>query len=97
MRRKRLSVRPRSVAQSADVVQIAQMEVELPSMPVSIRQTYQGRLATSRQALEKVNKSLVSFDWPIQHQTKVLSEGRAAGEPAKRAFRRIPRWRRPVL
>ena len=35
------------------------MEVELPSMPVSIRQTYQGRLATSRQALEKVKKSLV--------------------------------------
>ncbi|KAK1923651.1 hypothetical protein DB88DRAFT_511189 [Papiliotrema laurentii] len=32
---------------------IAQMEVELPSMPVSIRQTYQGRLATSKQALDK--------------------------------------------
>ncbi|ORX37722.1 t-SNARE [Kockovaella imperatae] len=37
---------------------VAQMEVELPSMPVSIRQVYQGRLATSKQALEKVKKSL---------------------------------------
>ncbi|WWC92820.1 uncharacterized protein L201_007779 [Kwoniella dendrophila CBS 6074] len=37
---------------------VAQMEVELPSMPVSIRQTYQGRLATSKQGLEKVKKTL---------------------------------------
>ncbi|KAI9638901.1 t-SNARE [Dioszegia hungarica] len=37
---------------------IAQMEVELPSMPVSIRQTFQQRLTTSRSALERVKKSL---------------------------------------
>ncbi|WWD04345.1 hypothetical protein V865_002414 [Kwoniella europaea PYCC6329] len=37
---------------------VAQMEVELPSMPLSIRQTYQGRLATSKQGLEKVKKTL---------------------------------------
>jgi vesicle transport through interaction with t-SNAREs protein 1 len=35
------------------------MEVELPSMPVSIRQTYQQRLTTSRAGLEKVKKTLV--------------------------------------
>ena len=40
--------------------QVAQMEVELPSMPLSIRQNYQGRLSTSKQALEKVKRSLVS-------------------------------------
>lgn len=39
--------------------QIAQMEVELPSMPVSIRQTYQQRLTTSKAGLEKVKKTLV--------------------------------------
>ena len=43
--------------------QIAQMEVELPSMPVSIRQTYQGKLAGSRQALEKVKQALVSSSY----------------------------------
>lgn len=37
---------------------IAQMEVELPSMPVSIRQTYRGRLAASRASLDKVKKAL---------------------------------------
>ncbi|KAK8849702.1 hypothetical protein IAR55_005037 [Kwoniella newhampshirensis] len=37
---------------------VAQMEVELPSMPVSIRQTYQGRLATSKSGLDKVKKTL---------------------------------------
>lgn len=40
--------------------QVAQMEVELPSMPVSIRQNYAGRLATSKQGLEKVKRTLVS-------------------------------------
>lgn len=40
-------------------VQIAQMEVELPSMPISIRQTYGGRLRSSKEALEKVKKTLV--------------------------------------
>jgi vesicle transport through interaction with t-SNAREs protein 1 len=39
--------------------QIAQMEVELPSMPVSIRQNYQTRLSTSKQSLEKVKKTIV--------------------------------------
>ena len=36
------------------------MEVELPSMPVSIRQTYRGRLAASRASLDKVKKALVT-------------------------------------
>ncbi|RXK35188.1 vesicle transport through interaction with t-SNAREs 1 [Tremella mesenterica] len=37
---------------------VAQMEVELPSMPTSIRQTYHQRLQTSKQALDKVKKVL---------------------------------------
>lgn len=37
------------------------MEVELPSMPTSIRQTYQGRLAASKQSLDKIRKTLVSL------------------------------------
>lgn len=37
------------------------MEVELPSMPASIRQTYQGRLAASKQSLDKIKKTLVSL------------------------------------
>lgn len=37
------------------------MEVELPSMPVSIRQNYAGRLATSKQGLEKIKRTLVSL------------------------------------
>lgn len=41
-------------------VQIAQMEIELPSMPVSIRQNYQGRLSTSKQGLEKIKRTVVS-------------------------------------
>lgn len=40
-------------------LQVAQMEVELPSMPVSIRQTYQGKLAGSKAGLDKVKKTLV--------------------------------------
>ena len=35
------------------------MEVELPSMPVSIRQNYQGKLAASKAGLERVKKTLV--------------------------------------
>lgn len=35
------------------------MEVELPSMPVSIRQNYQGKLAASKTGLERVKKTLV--------------------------------------
>lgn len=35
------------------------MEVELPSMPVSIRQNYQGKLASSKTGLDKVKKTLV--------------------------------------
>ena len=35
------------------------MEVELPSMPVSIRQNYQARLVTSRTGLDRVKKTLV--------------------------------------
>ena len=41
--------------------QVAQMEVELPSMPVSIRQNYQGKLAASKSGLDKVKKTLVSY------------------------------------
>ncbi|CAD6565410.1 MAG: hypothetical protein TREMPRED_001166 [Tremellales sp. Tagirdzhanova-0007] len=37
---------------------IAQMDVELPSMPASIRQNYQGRLAASKAGVEKVKKTL---------------------------------------
>ncbi|KAK4685078.1 vesicle transport through interaction with t-SNAREs 1, partial [Tremellales sp. Uapishka_1] len=37
---------------------IAQMEVELPSMPVSIRQTYQSRLHSSKTGLDKVKKGV---------------------------------------
>ena len=37
------------------------MEVELPSMPVSIRQNYQGKLAASKAGLDKVKKTLVSY------------------------------------
>lgn len=36
------------------------MEVELPSMPVSIRQNYQGKLSSSKAGLDKVKKTLVS-------------------------------------
>jgi hypothetical protein len=35
------------------------MEVELPSMPVSIRQNYQGKLVASKAGLERVKKTLV--------------------------------------
>jgi vesicle transport through interaction with t-SNAREs protein 1 len=35
------------------------MEIELPSMPVSIRQNYQQRLQTSKQGLERVKRALV--------------------------------------
>lgn len=41
-------------------LQIAQMEVEIPSMPVSIRSTFQTRLAQSKSEVEKVKKSVVS-------------------------------------
>ena len=35
------------------------MDVELPSMPISIRQNYQGRIAASKAGVEKVKKTLV--------------------------------------
>ncbi len=41
--------------------QISQMEIEVPSMPLSIRSTYSTRLASSRGDLHKVKKVLVSF------------------------------------
>ncbi|WVQ95799.1 hypothetical protein IAU59_002898 [Kwoniella sp. CBS 9459] len=56
---------------------VAQMEVELPSMPVSIRQTYQARLATSRQGLEKVKKSL--RDVRQENQRSELLSGPGSG------------------
>ncbi|KAL7425139.1 t-SNARE VTI1 [Cryptotrichosporon argae] len=37
---------------------IAQMDVEIPSMPVSIRKTFADRLATSRQAFDRVKKTV---------------------------------------
>lgn len=40
--------------------QISQMEIELPSMPLSIRTPYQTRLASSKSDLNKVKKALVS-------------------------------------
>jgi hypothetical protein len=38
------------------------MEIELPSMPTSIRTPYQARLTSSKSELNKVKKSLVSFE-----------------------------------
>ncbi|WVQ78929.1 hypothetical protein IAT38_001021 [Cryptococcus sp. DSM 104549] len=52
---------------------VAQMEVELPSMPVSIRQTYHARLLTSKQGLEKVKKTLK--DLRFQSQRSELLSG----------------------
>ncbi|KIR33300.1 vesicle transport through interaction with t-SNAREs 1 [Cryptococcus deuterogattii MMRL2647] len=52
---------------------VAQMEVELPSMPVSIRQTYQGRLAASKQSLDKIKKTLK--DLRLQSQRSDLLSG----------------------
>lgn len=46
---------------------IAQMEVELPSMPVSIRQNYQQKLASSKTGLERVKKTLASHFRSIVH------------------------------
>ncbi|RSH93318.1 hypothetical protein EHS25_007672 [Saitozyma podzolica] len=50
----------KKVAEELDEAEeiLAQMDVELPSMPVSIRQQYQGRLATSKQGLERVKKTI---------------------------------------
>lgn len=36
------------------------MELEIPSMPVSIRKTFQERLATSKSSVDKVTKQVVS-------------------------------------
>jgi hypothetical protein len=49
-------------------VQISQMEVELPSMPASIRGTYQSRLQSSKQGLDRVKKSVVGRIVSPQHQ-----------------------------
>ncbi len=48
------------------------MEVELPSMPVSIRQNYQGRLAASKAALDKVKKIVVRHLIPPVWQAKSI-------------------------
>lgn len=58
MSQKRLYVLVGSAPSSP--AQIAQMEVEIPSMPVSIRPTFQTRLAQSKSEVEKVKKSVVS-------------------------------------
>ena len=68
------------------ICQVAQMEVELPSMPVSIRQTYQTRLTTSKQGLDKIKKTLVCFGWtalppvsiPLIRQRDVRAESARA-------------------
>jgi hypothetical protein len=45
--------------------QISQMEIELPSMPLSIRTPYQTRLASSKSDLNKVKKALVSSTFTL--------------------------------
>jgi vesicle transport through interaction with t-SNAREs protein 1 len=52
------------------------MEVELPSMPVSIRQNYQGKLAASKSGLDKVKKTLVSFAPRLSRVIADPTEGR---------------------
>lgn len=42
-------------------LQISQMEIELPSMPLSIRTPYSTRLGSSKAEVNKVKKALVSF------------------------------------
>ena len=41
-------------------------------MPVSIRQTYQGRLQTSKSALDRVKKTIVSF-WALHCRLRLIS------------------------
>ncbi|WVR08026.1 hypothetical protein IAU60_005070 [Kwoniella sp. DSM 27419] len=55
---------------------IGQMEVELPSMPVSIRQTYQARIATSKQGLDRIKKTL--RDTRMENQRAELMSGPGA-------------------
>ncbi|WVO17223.1 hypothetical protein L204_104915 [Cryptococcus depauperatus] len=54
---------------------VAQMEVELPSMPISIRQTYQQRLKTSKQGLDKVKKSLKELRFQNQRSELLSGSG----------------------
>ncbi|ODN98077.1 hypothetical protein I350_07719 [Cryptococcus amylolentus CBS 6273] len=61
---------------------VGQMEVELPSMPVSIRSTYQGRLATSKQGLDKVKKTLRDLRFESQ-RSELLSGPGGAGQSGR--------------
>ena len=62
------------------------MEVELPSMPLSIRQNYQARLQSSKQGLEKIKRTIVRHSTP-ECQTDLLTwffvERSAIGESTK--------------
>jgi vesicle transport through interaction with t-SNAREs protein 1 len=49
------------------------MELELPSMPASIRGTYQSRLQSSKQGLDRVKKTLVSRS-PFTSYAKDVSQ-----------------------
>ncbi|UOH82933.1 hypothetical protein LQV05_005646 [Cryptococcus neoformans] len=59
---------------------VAQMEVELPSMPASIRQTYQGRLAASKQSLDKIKKTLKDLRLQSQRSDLLSGPGFAHGD-----------------
>jgi len=60
------------------------MEVELPSMPVSIRQNYQGKLAASKAGLDKVKKTLVSCArHPVFNQLTDQRDVRSDGQRAE--------------
>jgi len=61
---------------------ISQMEIELPSMPVSIRNNYSTRLATSKQDLQKVKRTLKDTQRETQ-RSELLGGGRR-GDPGLR-------------
>lgn len=42
--------------------QIAQMEVEIPSMPLSIRKTFQDKLTGSKSSVDRIKKQVVRVD-----------------------------------
>lgn len=64
---------------SPNLLQISQMEVELPSMPVSIRSNYSSRIHTSKTELQKVKRSLK--DAQRESQRDELLGGRGGNQP----------------
>lgn len=59
--------------------QISQMEVELPSMPVSIRSNYSSRIHTSKTELQKVKRSLKDAQRESQRDELLGAGGRGGG------------------